>query len=67
MTGEWTRLGRAVVPESPSDPADRELAVLGQPLALLSENERDDLNEGLAEIARRRREVETELRLSHRY
>lgn len=55
-------LGRAVSPH-PTDSDDRELEFITHPLAFLSDADRAELNAGLVEIARRRREVETEARL----
>ncbi|WP_282947177.1 hypothetical protein [Cellulomonas endometrii] len=61
----WERMARSVAPEPPEDPRDDEFTFITKPLALLTPAELAALNADLAEIARRRREAETEARLQH--
>lgn len=65
MTAHWRELGRTVTPE-PAQSDDRELAFITHPLALLRDEDKAELNEGLEEISRRRREVETDAPMRRR-
>lgn len=56
--GPGRPLGRAV--EVTQDVNRDEFAFMGDPLQLLSEDEREALNDDLAELARLRRETEAE-------